>query len=215
MQKAVIGESFFNYLIYLPKDFDGTKKYPLVLYLHGAGERANSDNEIELLKKFGPPKLCDENDYDAIIVSPQVKYPWVWNSFPDKIKSFIDEIVVKYPVDSDAISITGVSMGCFGMYQVMMDYPKTFCAGVAVCGGGLDWRCGAITEIPLKIYHGEDDATVPCAYSKEMYNKLIDYGAKEVELTIFPKMGHGIWNKVFEECDALTWLINKSKTSKR
>lgn len=211
MQKAVIDESYFNYYIYLPKDYDGIKKYPLVVFLHGAGERANVDEDIVLLKKYGPPKLCEEKDYDAIIVSPQLKYPWVWNSFPNKIKDFIDEIVDKYPVDNDAISITGVSMGCFGLYQLMMDYPETFCAGVAICGGGLDWRCGAIANIPLKIYHGEDDQTVPCAYSKEMYNKLILNGAKNVELTIFPKLGHGIWNKVFEECDALTWLIDQRK----
>ena len=211
MQTAVIGESFFNYLIYLPKDYDGIKKYPLIVYLHGAGERAYCDEDIKLLKKFGPPKVCDEKDYEAIIVSPQVKRPWAWTSYPQQIKDFILEISKKYAVNEKAISITGVSMGCFGMYQVMMDYPWLFCAAVAVCGGGTDWRSNEIKDIPLKIYHGEEDYSVSNVYAKEMYSKLIFYGAKNVELTIIPKMGHNIWDKVYEEYDALSWLLQQSK----
>ena len=211
MQKAVIGEEFFDYLVYLPKDYDGIKKYPLMIFLHGAGERSNTSEDINLLKKFGPPKLCDYNDYDAIIISPQVKMPWTWLSYVDKIKEFIDSMISKYSVDENAISITGVSMGCFGMYQVIMDYPKMFSCAIAVCGGGMDWRSGAIKDLPLRIYHGEDDMTVSCVYSKEMYRQLKIWGAKDVELTIYPKMGHGIWDKVYEETDAMAWLINCRK----
>lgn len=211
MQKAVVGESFFNYLIYLPKDYDGVKKYPLVVYLHGAGERANSNKDLHLIKKFGPPKICEEKDYQAIIVSPQVKRPWAWTSYPKEIKDFILEIAEKYLVDKKRISITGVSMGCFGMYQVLMDYPEIFCAAVAVCGGGTDWRSEVIKDIPLKIYHGDTDYSVSSVYATEMYSKLKFYGATQVELNIIPKMGHGIWDKVYEEYDAISWLIAQRK----
>lgn len=211
MQKAVLNENFFDYLIYLPQDYDGTKKYPLVVYLHGAGERSYTSKDIDLLKKFGPPKLCEKREFNAIIVSPQVKRPWVWTSFPEKVKIFIDEIKDKYSVDENKISITGVSMGCFGLYQIMMDYPDTFCAGVAVCGGGTDWRAEAIKDIPLKIYHGEKDYVVSKQYATEMYAKLKFYGAKQVELFIIPEAGHDIWNKVYEEYDVLAWLTQQKK----
>ncbi len=214
MQKAVIGETFFDYLIYLPNDYDGIKKYPLVLYLHGAGERANTSEDIFLLKRFGPPKLCDLNDYDAIIVSPQVKQPWTWSSFPEKLKDFLEEIIKKYSVDENAVSITGVSMGCFGMYQVLMDYPNLFSGAVAVCGGGMDWRSDTIKDLPLRIYHGKEDWAVSCVYAQAMYEKLLYYGAKKVELNIIPNMGHNVWDVVYEDTDALSWLIRQRNDDK-
>ena len=210
MQFPVLNDSFFNYLLYLPKDYDEKKKYPLVLFLHGAGEREGY-GDINIVKKHGLPKLCENKDFQAIIVSPQCKEGRVWTSYSQQLKELLDEIVKKYSVDEDAISITGMSMGGFGAYQVLMDYPDIFSCSIIVCGGGMEWRSNVIRDIPLKIYHGEKDLTVPVSHSKEMYAALINNGAKNVELILYPDGGHGIWVKVYEETEAINWLISHKK----
>ena len=209
MQKSVIGKSFFDYLIYLPKDYNEKKKYPLILFLHGAGERANGQGNLDMLKLHGLPKLCETMDFDAIILSPQCKQDLVWVSFTIQLKQLIDEIIEQYSVDEKAISITGLSMGGFGSFQMLMDFPKLFSGAVVICGGGMEWRASTIVDIPIRIFHGEQDTIVLPSHSKQMYSALVANGAKDVELVLYPDGDHGIWGRVYETTDSINWLITR------
>lgn len=209
MQQAIYGKADFNYLLYLPKNFDGMAKFPLVIFLHGAGE---CGEDLNLLKCHSIPKICDKDaDFPAVIVSPQCEAGKTWDSQTDRLYSFIQYIIREYAIDENAVSITGLSMGGFGVWQMIMDYPDLFSAAAPVCGGGMSWRVPAILNLPIRIYHGENDSAVNCFYAKDMYNALKNHGAKNVELFLYPGIDHDVWNIVYEKTDAIDWLIKNRK----
>lgn len=214
MQKAVYGEEIFDYLVYVPKDFNLQENYPLLIFLHGAGERGD---DLNVLKVHSVPKICDDENvsHRAIIVSPQCKSDRTWTSQTEKLRAFIDEIVKKYPVDVNAISLTGVSMGGFGTWQMIMDYPSLFSAAAPICGGGMAWRVyDTILNLPLRIFHGEADDAVDVFYSKDMYRALKKYNAKNAELFLYPGVGHDVWNIAYEKTELIKWLISQKKNTR-
>ena len=209
MQIEVYGKSFFNYLLFLPKGYDKTKKYPLMIFLHGAGERGD---DLKMLKVHSIPKIFDGDvDYQAIVVSPQCKSGETWNTNIESLKKFILEMIEVYNADKNAVSITGISMGGFGTWQTIMDMPEVFSCASPICAGGMAWRASVLTDLPLRIYHGELDQAVDVFYSKDLYRALKDCGAKEVELFLYPEVGHNVWNNAYEETDLISWLISKRK----
>lgn len=210
MQQAIYNESFYDYLIYFPKNYDQKKKYPLLIFLHGAGERGN---DLSLLKCHSIPKICDQNvQYEAIIISPQCKENTTWNSNAAQVIAFIRDMMKKYNVDENAISITGISMGGFGTWQVIMDCPTLFAAAAPICGGGLAWRAkNTLLNLPIRIYHGEADTVVDVFYSKDIYRVLKENKAKDVQLFLYPNVGHDVWVQAYEETNLIHWLISCKK----
>ena len=208
MQIAVYDEAQFNYLVYFPKCYDETKKYPLMLFLHGMGERGN---ELSILKRTGIPKIFDcDVDYEVIVVSPQCPENLTWNSRPEKLFRFLQWIIKKYNADEDAVSITGLSMGGFGTWQLIADYPQIFSAAAPICGGRASVLERA-ASVPIRIYHGEKDDVVSVMYSKDAYEILKRHNAKDVELFIYPECYHDSWTKAYEQTDLIDWLISKRK----
>ena len=209
MQQSIYGESHFDYLVYLPKEYDGTKKYPLVFFLHGAGERGS---DLELLKKIAVPKIFERDlDYPGVVVSPQCRIDRTWTSQAEKIYDFLQWIIKKYNIDEDAISITGISMGGFGTWQVLLDHPHVFSAAAPICCGTMSALTYLLTHLPIRIYHGEKDELVDCFYSKDVYKRLKAYGAKDVELFLYPECRHDSWTQAYERTDLLEWLISKRR----
>lgn len=209
MQQAIYNEGLFDYLVYLPKDYDGEKKYPLLLFLHGAGERGDN---LEVLKCHSIPKIFEDDvDYEAVVISPQCKHNKTWNSDPVRLRSFISEMIEKYAIDENAISITGISMGGYGTWQMIMDYPDLFSATAPICGGGMAWRADTILNLPIRIYHGEIDDAVNVFYSKDIYRVLKKRNAKDAELFLYPNVGHDVWVQAYEQTDLISWLISKRK----
>ncbi len=209
MQKAIYGESVFDYLLYLPKNYDVQKKYPLLIFLHGAGERGN---DLSILKRHSIPCLFDGDvNYEAIVISPQCKADKTWSSTPEKVVEFINEMTEKYNADKDAVVITGISMGGYGTWQIIMDNPGLFAAAAPICGGGMAWRAEVIKDLPLRIYHGEEDGVVNVFYSKDIYQALKNRGAKDVQLFLYPNVGHDVWEKVYNETDLIDWLLSKRR----
>lgn len=209
MLREVYGESHFNYWVYLPKEYDAAKKYPLVLFLHGSGERGD---DLSLLLRHGVPKLLNAGfDYGAVVISPQCKPDITWTSQSEKIREFLAYAIEKYSIDEDAVSITGLSMGGFGTWQVICDYPELFSAAAPICGGGMSWRAGRISHLPIRIYHGEKDNDVDVFYSKDFYRRLKLCNASDVELFLYPDVGHNSWTRAYEQTDLLDWLISKRR----
>lgn len=210
MLKAVCGESYFDYWVYFPKDYDAKTKYPLVFFLHGAGERGN---DLKLVLRYGIPKLLNDGlEYGAVVVSPQCKADITWTSQSEKLREFLAFVIDKYNVDEDAVSITGLSMGGFGTWQMICDYPELFSAAAPICGGGMSWRADRITHLPIRIFHGEKDTDVDSFYSKDFYRRLKQYNASDVELFLYPNIGHGSWVQAYEQTDLLDWLISKRRS---
>ena len=207
----IYGEAEFDYILYTPKDYDGVKKYPILFFLHGAGERGD---DLNLVKHHGVSRLFEEGKtLQAVVVCPQCKAEKTWNSDPVKLKKFFDRMIEKYAVNADMVSITGLSMGGFGTWQMIMDYPEFFSAAAPVCGGGLSWRAYRAKDLPIRIFHGEMDNVVPAFYSKEFYRVLQENGAKDTTLTLYPTLWHNCWDEAYGETDVLEWLISKKRNS--
>ena len=148
-----------DYLVYLPPDYDSKASWPLLVFLHGAGERGD---DLELVKKHGPPKLIEEGkQFPFIVVSPQCPKDGWWTSKPLELTVLVDEIEAKYKVDKDRIYLTGLSMGGFGTWMLAGYTPERFAALVPICGGGDTLTARRLGNVPIWVFHGAKDPVVP------------------------------------------------------
>jgi len=195
-----------QYWLSLPSDYETSdKKYPLILFLHGAGERGT--NPI-FVKVHGLPKMIDLGiDVPAIVVSPQCPSAYVWDNITSTLKALIDEIMASYRVDESKVCCTGLSMGGFGTWMMGCTYPKLFSKLAPVCGGGMAWRAPSLKEIAIRAYHGGVDGVVSPDRSREMVEAVLRAGGN-AELTIFEGVNHDSWVNAYEKSDMVQWLVS-------
>jgi predicted peptidase len=145
-----------GYLLYLPKDYEKQASWPLVMFLHGAGERGD---DLELVKVHGPPKLIKQGkEFPFIVISPQCPKDKWWE--PVELTALLDDVIKKHKVDQDRIYITGLSMGGFGTWRLAAFIPKRIAAIAPICGGGDAISVRAIKHIPTWAFHGAKDEVV-------------------------------------------------------
>ncbi len=221
------------YRILFPENYDRSKKYPVVLFLHGAGERGN-DNEKQLThgaKLFLTPE--NRSNFPAIVIFPQCPAESYWGSViidrtktpftfdfdytrpePEPLQmaiALVKQISAEEGVDKKRIYITGLSMGGMGTFEAVYRYPNLFAAATPICGGGdathYDKR---IRKIPFSIYHGDADSVVGVAESRRMVEKLKELKAS-VHYKEFPGINHNSWDNAFAEPDYLSWMFSKKQ----
>ena len=209
MEKKIIQNISMNYLLYLPSDYDPEKEWPIVFFLHGAGERGT---DLNLVKKHGPPMLIEEGKgFPFILISPQCpKYLWWADKIPE-LKEIINDVCGLYSVDMNRIYITGLSMGGFGTFSMAKAYPELFAAAVPICGGlkgegGMD----KVKHVPFWIFHGENDDTVPVDMSKKATD-IIKKSGGNAKLTIYPKTGHNSWTETYDNPEVYNWMLKQKR----
>ena len=197
-----------NYLLDTSCIQEGEKP-ALTVFLHGAGERGE---DFEKLYVHGPAKYVRRGDLNpkAVLLCPQCPDGFVWNLLTFELKELIDSVVSEYGIDEDRISITGISMGGFGTWEMGMSFPGFFSALAPVCGGGISWRAGLIGKTPVYAIHGDADDVVPPRNSIEMCEKLVAAGGN-VELVLLHGVGHNSWEFAYERAGVLDWLVSKSR----
>jgi predicted peptidase len=203
------GKVELNYLLYLPKGYDkGGKDWPLMLFLHGAGE---TGSDVEMVKKHGPPKLLAAGkDLPFIVVSPQApKRGWV----PQTLNGLLDEVIGTYKVDKDRVYLTGLSMGGAGTWSLAASQPDRFAAIVPICGPCNPKDAVIIKDLPIRIFHGGKDPTVNVKQSEAMFKALKDAGAKDVELKIYPEAGHDSWTVTYNNPAIFDWLLTHKRVA--
>jgi len=229
---SIEGQSL-PYRILFPENYDRTKKYPLILFLHGAGERGN-DNEKQLThgaKLF----LTEETrkNFPAIVIFPQCAAESYWSSVvidrttspysfdfdysrpeTDPLKNaiaLVKKISAEEGVDKNRVYITGLSMGGMGTFEAVYRYPKLFAAATPICGGGdsnhYDKR---VRKVPFSIYHGDADVVVGVKESRHMVEKLTSLKVN-VRYKEYPGVNHNSWDNAFAEPDYLGWMFSKKK----
>jgi predicted peptidase len=223
-----------RYRILLPENYDPSEEYPIVLFLHGAGERGN-DNEQQLA--HGSELFLTDDvrkKYPAIVVFPQCpeKKTWAemkWGnsdngkasfSFPlakkaGKMASLVMGMMKKIArdeaVDKKRIYVMGLSMGGFGTFEMLYYWPNYFAAAVPICGGhNPNGASKYAAKVPLWIFHGGDDNVVSPEYSREMYNTLKGFGA-DVKYTEFPGVKHNSWDNTFDTEELLPWVFSQKR----
>jgi predicted peptidase len=197
-----------DYLLYLPKDYDQKEAWPLVIFLHGAGERGD---DLNLVKKHGPPKLIDQGqDFPAIVVSPQCKLGRWWHAQLLELTSLVDEIEAKYKVDKSRIYLTGLSMGGFGTWALAAYTPDRFAALIPICGGGEALAALALVRTPVWAFHGAKDPVVPLKRSEDMVAALKRFKGN-VEFTVYPDALHDSWTATYDNADVWKWLFEQQR----
>jgi len=198
IEKSLVKE--IKYLLYVPKSYNG-KPYPLLIFLHGAGERGD---DLELVKIHGPPKLIEEGvELSFIVASPQVALGEWWS--PSTVVWLLEDIKGRLDVDMDRVYLTGLSMGGYGTWETAIKYPNLFAAIAPICGRGDPSMAERIKHIPVWIFHGAKDTVVPEHYSAEMYAALEPYG--RASYTVYPEAEHDSWTETYENMLLYDWLL--------
>ena len=219
-----------KYRVLFPENYDRTRQYPLVLFLHGSGERG-SDNEKQLT--HGAALFADEEnrkDYPSIVIFPQCPQESFWVErerlqdqsilFPEKpkitkplflVKKLMDSYVKKESVDIKRIYVMGLSMGGMGTFDLICRYPKYFAAAIPICGGVNTERLKKVKKMPIRIFHGGADPVVSREFSRNAHIELKAQGSVKVEYIEFPGIGHDSWTKAFQYPDFLSWLYYQSR----
>ena len=195
-----------DYLLYLPTGYqDSTKEWPLMLFLHGAGE---SGTNLAKVKTHGPPKIVESKpDFPFILVSPQSSGRG-WN--PDTLNALLNDIQSKYRVDKDRVYLTGLSMGGFGTWALAAAHPERFAAIVPICGGGNTADAPKLAKLPIWVFHGEKDPTVPIERSKEMVAAIKAAGGNP-KATYYPEAGHDSWTETYNNPELYKWLLEQKR----
>ena len=194
------------YLLYLPEDHAQKESWPLLVFLHGAGERGS---DLELVKKHGPPKLIAAGkQFPFAVVSPQCPAAQWWQ--PVELTALIDEIVEKYKIDEDRIYVTGLSMGGFGTWALAGYTPHRFAAIVPICGGGETYRTRDFKHLPTWVFHGGKDSVVPLERSEEMVEAMKKNGG-DAKLTVYPEAGHDSWTETYDNPELYEWLLKQKR----
>lgn len=227
------GKDSISYRVLFPENFDRTKKYPILFFLHGSGERGN-DNQSQLTHGGGL-FLKEEvrKQFPAIIVFPQCSSDSFWSNVefkqdatgnrgflfqedgqPSKamqaLLAMIDNFVKKPYVNKHQVYAAGLSMGGMGTYELLRRKPKLFAAAFTICGGDNVANVQKYKNTPMWIFHGEKDDVVPVVYSTSIADQLKVLGSP-VKLTLYPNANHNSWDSAFAEPELLPWLFSKHK----
>ncbi len=198
-----------QYFLTRPDDSTPNEKLPLIIFLHGAGERGTDFAKIKI---HGVAKLFDKDPCymgtRVITLSPQCPEGDIWSNFPSALMELILHVAKTEGADMDRISITGLSMGGFGTWSMLARYPNFFSAGAPICGGGVSWYIN--TKTPIRTFHGDADPTVPIQYTYMMADALRARGGN-VDMVIYHGCGHDCWTRAYEQTDLISWLANSKK----
>ncbi|MCP4138455.1 MAG: prolyl oligopeptidase family serine peptidase [bacterium] len=202
-----------DYLLYLPEGYETARKnWPLILFLHGKGERGS---KLRKVAKHGPPKLIakEAKQFPFVIVSPQCpgNDSWAGEQQVDTLNALLDNIVSQYRIDRERIYLTGLSMGGFGTWRLAAAYPDRFAAIAPVCGGGNPEDAASIAHLPVWVFHGEKDSTVPVKRSKEMVAALKKAGCR-VKFTAYPNVWHDSWTATYKNSELYDWFLNHTRS---
>jgi len=208
----------YDYLLHIPRgynDFSGPQ--PLLIFLHGAGERGT---DPQTLKNHGPAyhatnifKNRETSYFPFIIVSPICPEDH-WE--PHRVIALLDQVLVenrfRFRIDPDRVFLTGYSMGGFGAFKTAMVYPERFAAVVPVAGGGEPNKAEKLSDVATWVFHGADDMIVPVLSSALVVERMQELGHKDVTMTLLPLVEHGIADDVYGNDSLYRWLLLKRKS---
>lgn len=198
----------YQYALHKPK---GNEKKPLIIFLHGSGEKGT---DIELVKVHGPFKYLKTHDIDAYVLAPQCPKEVYWES--ESLYQLIQKVIAENKnIDTSRIYLTGLSMGAWGAWNLAFAHPEMFAALVPIAGFvdrvPMLENC-KIKDISTRIFHGLIDDVVDVRYSIDIYKKLKNCSTN-IELTIFDDANHDSWSRVYDDADIYKWMLQQKKTN--
>ena len=226
-EEVQIGGTKFPFLLLTPKSIQKETKYPLVLFLHGAGERGK-DNEKQ---KRHFPELMARQEYQDIhptfVLAPQCpeNQSWVdidWSSKKStphqpnptmpmqSVIAALAKVVREHPIDLERISLTGLSMGGYGTWDLAMRHPYFFASVIPICGGGDEENVARLSGLPVQVWHGEDDRVVPVIRSQKMVEEIKKLGMA-VDYFELPNTKHNSWHEAYRRKEFLNLIFSAKR----
>ncbi|NAY93321.1 prolyl oligopeptidase family serine peptidase [Muricauda sp. JGD-17] len=190
-----------EYLLSIPKNYNGSNKVPVLLFLHG-GDRSNT--------KHHPLKYARKNniDFPFLAIAPKCSSGCSWQDVD--FNALLHEVTNNYSVDLNSIYVTGYSMGGYGSWNLLTRFPEWFAAAAPIAGGGKVNNICKAKKLNIRAYHGDADNVVTFKKSAEMIDALKQCGGK-AELILYPGVGHGSWVKVYQDPKFYKWLLDKKR----
>ena len=220
--KTITREVGSRYLISRPANYiaEAERKYPLILFLHGAGERGD---DIWKASIHGPSKYAAQNpDFPFILVTPQCPAGQVWTS--ENLLELLAEVIAKNCVDETRIYLTGLSMGGYGTWNLGLAYPEKFAAIAPICGGGERIRVllaarglsgpakqQSLVTLPVWAFHGAKDNVVPIEESERMIKLLKEAKCEQVKFTVYPEAQHDSWTETYNNPELYAWFLKHER----
>ena len=210
-EKETVSVENLQYYLYFPKGYEETEseKFPLLLFLHGGGEAGGT---LEDLKTNGPPKLLAEGkEFPFLILAPQNPYKrkW-WNT--RAVMQLLDTIIETNRVDIDRIYLSGLSRGGSAAWELAVQYPDKFAALAVVCGmTPVPYAAWINKELPIWVFHGTEDKSIPISESEDMVTKLKEMGY-DVTFTRYEGVGHNAWVRAYNTEELYEWLMKQKRT---
>lgn len=201
-----------KYVVFVPHDYTPEKEYPVILFLHGSGERGD-DGMAPVLQGIGNAiKFKNhEKSFPFLVVFPQARKGGNWKAGEPDARSalaILDEVQRAYRTDPKRVYLTGLSMGGYGTWSLAAAHPGRWAALVPICGGGDPATADQIKHIPVWCFHGADDKGVPAKLSRAMIEALRKAGA-EPRYTEYPYVGHNSWDPAYVTPELYPWLLSR------
>ena len=204
----VDGATYF-YSVYVPADYDPAKSWPLVLFLHGMGERGG-DGLLQTEVGIGTAIRRHAAWFSCIVVMPQCPDTCLWDGATEVIDASLAQTREQYRIDPARIYLTGLSMGGFGAWAYGARHGDVFAALAPICGGGDLSDAARLAEMPIWAFHGADDDVVPPERSRKMVEAVKAAGGK-VKYTEYPGVGHNSWDETYGNRKVITWLLRQRR----
>jgi len=193
----------FNYIIGFPEGYKEGEKYPVIIFLHGAGTRGNNIKTLINNMFFN---AVENFDFPFVTVAPQCSEN-TWFDMFERLKDFACEIVNEDFCDKERVYLMGASMGGYATWQLAMSMPELFSAIVPICGGGMYWNAERLINVPVWAFHGAKDDVVFCEESEKMVNAVNACGGN-ARLTVYPENGHNAWTDTYSNPEVFKWLLS-------
>ena len=217
LQSRISQKVGYKYLLQLPKDYKPTdrKRWPLLLFLHGAGERGSN---FALVTKHSPQKLAArKRDFPFFILSPQCPLEQIWDD--DALLALLDHVIARYKINTRRVYLTGLSMGGYGVWSLAAKHPERLAAIAPVCGGGSAAnllmanraQSRALRSLAVRAFHGAKDDVVPLAEAKVLMAALKKAGCREATLTVYPNTGHDSWTRTYTNPKLYEWFLKHER----
>lgn len=207
IETQIVTSVAYNLLVYVPQKYNAEeKRWPLIVFLHGSGERGNDPHKLKI---HSLPKILDSSgEFPFIVVSPQCPDNERWNA--DGLNAMLDEVIAGLPVDTNRIYLTGLSMGGFGTWKFAIAYPQRFAAIAPVCGWSHLEDVGVLKDKPVWVFHGAKDEVVPPFESEKMVEFLKKRGSTKVKFTMCPDANHNAWDQTYANPELYEWFLQHS-----
>ncbi len=209
------------YRLHIPERYDAKKSYPVILFLHGAGE-IGSDNESHLGHFSQSFNVASDILEESLIVCPQTPEGWSMdsqygdqNGYLGVAKRILDGVIAKYNGNRDRVYLTGLSLGSFATWRMLETFPGFFAASVPVCGGNGSYASPVMISTPIWLFHGTADDIVSHSSSSNTYNAIKDAGGQLVKFTSLPGVGHEAWDYAYVDREMFSWMFAQNRTVKQ